>query len=109
MQEGDQKALEYKNASKYSPAGSRPNAVWHAQETAEKRQRFYCGKRPEIIQATVLQMCEGKASSLYRNPYGYDRLGTPMECHRSGFRRSYAQNAKSQSPPAKPAKPPVVI
>ena len=89
--EGDAKHNEYKNASKYSPAGSRPHPEWHANETGPKKQKYYCGARPEITQATILQMCESQynpEAHFYTNPYQYKRLGTRKECHRSGYHRA---------------------
>jgi len=89
--QGDALAQTYKNQSKFSPVGSRPNAKWHLSETTPKpnQQAFYCGNRPEIRDATIRQMCEG-ATGMYKSPYPYDRIGTVLECHRSGVRRGWS-------------------
>ena len=86
-EEAKQLENHYRSRSIYAPAGLRPNPERHARDFDIKRP-YYCGRRPEIIESTLVQMCQDAfypTRILYRNPYLYKKIGSPDECHKRAF------------------------
>ena len=69
--------------SPYRPGGSRPNpTIYRSQTDPNHIGKKYCGSEPYIIDATIYDACH--PGSGFVNPYGYDRLGAPLDCMNIG-------------------------